>query len=136
MDLGLKDRIFLVTGRCDRRKSTPDDLGYPADGSRPEGSNLPRHGLDCGHRAGDGSATGHRRSASGRERPGRRSGRGGGGRGGRGTSRLLATEGARVVVNGRDADRVERARTEVGAALGVACNLSEPGASEKLVAET
>src|SRR6202011_552830 len=52
------------------------------------------------------------------------------------TARLLATEGARVVVNGRDADRVERARTEVGAALGVACNLSEPGASEKLVAET
>ena len=48
------------------------------------------------------------------------------------TARLLATEGARVVVNGRDADRVERARTEVGAALGVACNLSEPGASEKL----
>src|SRR5713226_7611048 len=51
------------------------------------------------------------------------------------TARLLAAEGARVVVNGRDADRVERARAEVGAALGVACDLSEPGAAEGLVAE-
>ena len=52
------------------------------------------------------------------------------------TARLLAAEGARVVVNGRDADRVEQARTDVGAALGVACDLSEPAAAEQLVAET
>jgi 3-oxoacyl-[acyl-carrier protein] reductase len=52
------------------------------------------------------------------------------------TARLLAAEGARVVVNGRDVDRVEQARAEVGAALGVACDLSEPGAPEMLVAET
>ena len=52
------------------------------------------------------------------------------------TARLLAAEGARVVVNGRDADRVERARADVGAALGVACDLSETGGAEKLVRET
>ena len=52
------------------------------------------------------------------------------------TARLLAAEGARVAVNGRGADRVEQARAEVGAALGVACDLSEPAAAEQLVAET
>src|SRR6476660_7342648 len=52
------------------------------------------------------------------------------------TARLLAAEGARVVINGRDRDRVEQARAEAGAALGVACDLSEPGAAEALVAET
>jgi len=52
------------------------------------------------------------------------------------TARLLAAEGARVVVNGRNADRVEQARADVGAALGVACDLSEPAAAEQLVAET
>ncbi len=52
------------------------------------------------------------------------------------SARLLAAEGARVVVNGRDADRVEQARADIGAALGVACDLSEPGAAEQLVAET
>ena len=52
------------------------------------------------------------------------------------TARLLAAEGARVVVNGRDADRVDQARADVGAALGVACDLSEPAAAEQLVAET
>lgn len=52
------------------------------------------------------------------------------------SARLLAAEGARVVVNGRDADRVEQARVDIGAALGVACDLSEPGAAEQLVAET
>jgi 3-oxoacyl-[acyl-carrier protein] reductase len=52
------------------------------------------------------------------------------------TARLLAAEGARVAVNGRGADRVEQARAEVGAALGVACDLSEPAAAERLVAET
>src|SRR2546422_2103786 len=52
------------------------------------------------------------------------------------TARLLAAEGARVAVNGRGAGRVEPARAEVGAALGVACDLSEPAAPEQLVAET
>jgi 3-oxoacyl-[acyl-carrier protein] reductase len=51
-------------------------------------------------------------------------------------ARLLAAEGARVVVNGRDADRAEQARAEVGAELAVACDLSEPGAAGELVAET
>jgi 3-oxoacyl-[acyl-carrier protein] reductase len=52
------------------------------------------------------------------------------------TARLLAAEGARVVVNGRHADRVEQARADVGAALGVACDLSQAGAAEQLVVET
>jgi 3-oxoacyl-[acyl-carrier protein] reductase len=52
------------------------------------------------------------------------------------TARLLAAEGARVVVNGRDADRVERARADAGAALAIARDLAEPGAAEELVAET
>jgi 3-oxoacyl-[acyl-carrier protein] reductase len=52
------------------------------------------------------------------------------------SARLLAAEGARVVINGRDADRAERARAEAGAALAVACDLSQPGAADELVAET
>src|SRR6478752_5439611 len=52
------------------------------------------------------------------------------------TARLLAAEGARVVVNGRDADRADQARDDVGAELAVACDLSEPGAADDLVAET
>jgi len=52
------------------------------------------------------------------------------------TARLLAAEGARVVVTGRNQDRVTEARQDVGASLGVACDLSEPAAPEKLVAET
>src|SRR5512133_632374 len=52
------------------------------------------------------------------------------------TARMLAAEGARVVVNGRDADRADQARADVGAELAVACDLSEPGAAEDLVAET
>ena len=52
------------------------------------------------------------------------------------TARSLAAEGARVVVNGRDADRADQARADVGAALAVACDLSKPGAAEDLVAET
>jgi 3-oxoacyl-[acyl-carrier protein] reductase len=51
------------------------------------------------------------------------------------TARLLVAEGARVVVTGRDPDRVDRARDETGATLGVACDLSEPAAPEELVAE-
>jgi 3-oxoacyl-[acyl-carrier protein] reductase len=52
------------------------------------------------------------------------------------TARLLVAEGARVVVNGRAADRVEQARADVGAALGVACDLAQVGAAEQLVEET
>jgi 3-oxoacyl-[acyl-carrier protein] reductase len=52
------------------------------------------------------------------------------------TARLLAAERAQVVVNGRDAARVEEARAESGAALGIACDLAEPGAAEELVART
>ncbi len=52
------------------------------------------------------------------------------------TARQLVAEGARVVVNGRDADRAEQARVEVDAALAVACDLSDPGAADQLVAAT
>jgi 3-oxoacyl-[acyl-carrier protein] reductase len=50
------------------------------------------------------------------------------------TARLLVADGARVVVTGRDQDRVEQAREDAGAALGVTCDLSEPGAPAELVA--
>jgi 3-oxoacyl-[acyl-carrier protein] reductase len=52
---------------------------------------------------------------------------------GHATARMLAEEGARVVVCGRDSARVERAREEAGAALGVVADLAEPGAPEELV---
>ncbi len=51
------------------------------------------------------------------------------------TARMLAEEGAKVVVCGRHSDRVERAREEVGAALGVVCDLAEPAAPEELISE-
>jgi NAD(P)-dependent dehydrogenase (short-subunit alcohol dehydrogenase family) len=54
---------------------------------------------------------------------------------GREAARLLAEEGARVVVTGRESVRVERARKEVGAALGVVCDLAEPAAPEALITE-
>ena len=49
------------------------------------------------------------------------------------TARFLADEGAKVVVSGRDADRVDSARSEVGAARGVVCDLAEPGAPDELI---
>jgi 3-oxoacyl-[acyl-carrier protein] reductase len=49
------------------------------------------------------------------------------------TARLLAAEGAKVVVSGRDPERVEAARNEVGAALGVAGDLSLPEAPGQLI---
>jgi 3-oxoacyl-[acyl-carrier protein] reductase len=52
------------------------------------------------------------------------------------TARLLAQEGARVVVCGRDSARVEQARFQAGAELGVVCDLAEPGAPEALVADS
>jgi len=51
------------------------------------------------------------------------------------TARLLAEEGGKVVVCGRTKERVEAARTESGAALGVVCDLDEPTAPEQLVTE-
>ncbi len=51
------------------------------------------------------------------------------------TARILAGEGARVVVTGRSGERVERARSEVGAALGLARDLSDAAAPGALVAE-
>ena len=52
------------------------------------------------------------------------------------TARVLAGEGARVVVTGRDSERVARAREEAGAALGVVADLGERAAAEELIAET
>ncbi len=52
---------------------------------------------------------------------------------GRATAALLAAEGAHVVVSGRDADRVEQARVETGAVLGVAGDLAAPGGPEGVV---
>ncbi len=52
---------------------------------------------------------------------------------GRETARLLAEEGARVVVAGRDAERVEQVRAELGAELGVGCDLAAPSAPGTLV---
>jgi 3-oxoacyl-[acyl-carrier protein] reductase len=52
------------------------------------------------------------------------------------TARLLADEGARVVVAGRDSERVDRARKDVGAALGIVADLAEPAAADELIAET
>jgi 3-oxoacyl-[acyl-carrier protein] reductase len=52
---------------------------------------------------------------------------------GRETARLLAEEGARVVVNGRDPRTVERTKEEVGAVLGVPADLSQPDAPAELV---
>jgi 3-oxoacyl-[acyl-carrier protein] reductase len=51
------------------------------------------------------------------------------------TARMLAAEGARVVVAGRGAERVEKAREASGAELGVVCDLAEPAAPEALIAE-
>ncbi len=52
------------------------------------------------------------------------------------TARMLAAEGARVVVCGRDPDGVEAARRATKATLGVVCDLAEPGAPDELIGET
>lgn len=51
------------------------------------------------------------------------------------TAQLLAAEGARVVVCGRDSARLEAARASVGASLGVVCDLAEPVAAEELIGQ-
>jgi len=52
------------------------------------------------------------------------------------SARLLVEEGARVALSGRNEERVQRARTEIGADLGVAADLADPTAPESLVATT
>jgi 3-oxoacyl-[acyl-carrier protein] reductase len=49
------------------------------------------------------------------------------------TARALAGEGAQVVVSGRHPESVERARVEVGAALGVPGDLAAPDAPGELI---
>jgi 3-oxoacyl-[acyl-carrier protein] reductase len=49
------------------------------------------------------------------------------------TARLLVEEGARVVVTGRSQERVDEAKTEVGAAFGVACDLADREAPGRLI---
>lgn len=53
---------------------------------------------------------------------------------GREAARLLAEDGARVVITGQSSERVERTRAEVGAALGVVCDLSRATAPAELIA--
>jgi 3-oxoacyl-[acyl-carrier protein] reductase len=52
------------------------------------------------------------------------------------TARILAAEGARVVVTGRDEGRVKRAEEEIGAALGIVTDLAQPAEPARVVAET
>jgi 3-oxoacyl-[acyl-carrier protein] reductase len=52
------------------------------------------------------------------------------------TARLLCDERARVVVTGRAAERVERVTEELGAALGLVCDLGDPSGPAALIAET
>jgi len=51
------------------------------------------------------------------------------------TARILVQEGATVAVSGRDGVRVEAARADAGAALGIVCDLSSPDGPASLVAE-
>ena len=51
------------------------------------------------------------------------------------SAKLLAAEGARTIVTGRDLERVEAARREANATFAIACDLSAPGAPAELVAE-
>ena len=51
------------------------------------------------------------------------------------TARLLAEEGARVIVAGRDPERVDRARVEAGAAVGIAADLATAEGVVQLIDE-
>src|SRR5512132_2031142 len=51
------------------------------------------------------------------------------------TVRILAAEGARVVVTGRSEEGVAKALVDTGAALGIACDLSRPEEPARVVAE-
>ncbi len=50
------------------------------------------------------------------------------------TARILAEEGARVVVTGRDEARVEKARADTNAALGIACDFADSATPAEVVA--
>jgi 3-oxoacyl-[acyl-carrier protein] reductase len=50
-------------------------------------------------------------------------------------ARLLSEEGARVTVTGRDSRRVERARLDADASLGVVADLADPNAPAQLLQE-
>ena len=50
-------------------------------------------------------------------------------------ARMLVVEGARVVVTGRNPERVEAARAATGCELGVVSDLAEPDAPAKLIQE-
>jgi 3-oxoacyl-[acyl-carrier protein] reductase len=49
------------------------------------------------------------------------------------TARLLAAEGARVIVTGRDPERVEQAKQDAGAAAGIAADLSTAAGAARLI---
>ena len=49
------------------------------------------------------------------------------------TAKLLAQEGARVVVSGRTKERAERAKQGAGAALGLAIDLTDPSSPHRLI---
>jgi NAD(P)-dependent dehydrogenase (short-subunit alcohol dehydrogenase family) len=51
------------------------------------------------------------------------------------TARLLAAEGAHVIVTGRDPERVERARHDAGAAFGITADLSTAAGAARLIEE-
>ena len=51
------------------------------------------------------------------------------------TARLLAAEGARVVVTGRDPARLEAARVDSGAELALEADFSEPAAPERVLSQ-
>ncbi len=51
------------------------------------------------------------------------------------TARLLAAEGARVVVTGRDPARLESARVDSGAELALEADFSEPAAPERVLSQ-
>src|SRR5687768_16448137 len=51
------------------------------------------------------------------------------------TARLLAAEGARVVVTGRDPVRLEAARVDSGAELALEADFSEPAAPERVLSQ-
>src|SRR5947209_2668408 len=52
------------------------------------------------------------------------------------TAKLLAEEGARVVVVGRDSERLAQAREAAGAARAIRADLGEPGEPERVVRQT
>ncbi len=54
---------------------------------------------------------------------------------GRAIAKALVDEGARVAICSRDAEKIARARDEIGAEFSAACDLSEPGAAAAFARE-